>query len=66
MSETELALDFLATILIAIERIERRFRGIDTPDDFVSGDDGIDRLDGIADADRYWRTGQTARCRHGY
>jgi hypothetical protein len=33
--------------LTAIKRIERRFAPIHTPDDFVSSDDGIDRLDGI-------------------
>ena len=34
-------------ILTAIERIERRFAGIDSADDFLSGNAGIDRLDGI-------------------
>ena len=48
MSDSELALDILTTILVAIERIERRFQGIASPDDFVLDDDGIDRLDGIA------------------
>lgn len=32
----------------AIRRIERRFHGVETPEDFVSGDDGLDRLDAIA------------------
>lgn len=48
MSDSELTLDILATILVAIKRIERRFLGIETADDFVLDDDGIDRLDGIA------------------
>lgn len=48
MSDPELVLEILATILVAIERVERRFRDIKTPDDFVVDDDGIDRLDGIA------------------
>ena len=34
--------------MMAIERIERRFRGIHSPKDFVVDNDGIDRLDGIA------------------
>ena len=48
MSDPELVLDILSSILVAIERIERRFQGIEEPDDFVVNDDGIDRLDGIA------------------
>ena len=48
MSDPELVLDILSSILIAIERIERRFQGVTEPDDFVVSDEGIDRLDGIA------------------
>ena len=48
MSDPELVLDILSSILIAIERIERRFQEIEAPDDFVVSDEGIDRLDGIA------------------
>lgn len=48
MSDPELVLDILSSILIAIERIERRFQGIGEPDDFVVSDEGTDRLDGIA------------------
>jgi uncharacterized protein with HEPN domain len=33
--------------MTAIARIERRFNGIDNPDDFVMDNDGIDRPDGI-------------------
>lgn len=48
MSDNELVLDILATIFIAVERIERRFHGIRDADDFLASDEGIDRLDGIA------------------
>lgn len=48
MSDLELAQDLLTNIMIAIERIERRFAGIHSSDDFLVNDDGIDRLDGIA------------------
>ncbi len=47
MSDPELAQEILSNIMTAIERIERRFNGIDNPDDFVMDNDGIDRLDGI-------------------
>lgn len=47
MSDPELTRDILTNIMTAIERIERRFEGIDNPDDFVIDDNGIDRLDGI-------------------
>ena len=32
----------------AIRRINRRFSGIQTADDFIKDDDGLDRLDGIS------------------
>jgi uncharacterized protein with HEPN domain len=48
MSDVELIRDILANIITAIERIERRFHGIQSPEDFVTDNDGIDRLDGIA------------------
>jgi uncharacterized protein with HEPN domain len=47
MSDSELVHAILVNILTAIERIERRFEGIDSPDAFVSDDEGFDRLDGI-------------------
>lgn len=47
MSDPKLVHAILGNILTAIERIERRFVGIDSPDDFVSDDEGVDRLDGI-------------------
>ncbi len=47
MSDSELAQDILANIMTAIIRIERRFGGINSPDDFIRDNEGIDRLDGI-------------------
>jgi uncharacterized protein with HEPN domain len=32
----------------AIRRIERRFANINSPEDFISDDNGLDRLDGIS------------------
>jgi uncharacterized protein with HEPN domain len=32
----------------AIRRIERRFADINSPEDFISDDNGLDRLDGIS------------------
>jgi uncharacterized protein with HEPN domain len=46
-SDPKLVRAILENILTAIARIERRFADIDSPDDFVSDDEGIDRLDGI-------------------
>jgi uncharacterized protein with HEPN domain len=48
MSDPELVQDILANLITAIERIERRFAGIDEPEDFLADDAGLDRLDGIA------------------
>ena len=47
MSDPEIVHDILTNIMTAINRIERRFNGIEQPDDFVVDDFGIDRLDGI-------------------
>lgn len=47
-NDPQLIRSVLENILIAITRIERRFAGIDHPDDFLSSDEGVDRLDGIA------------------
>ena len=47
MSDPELVNDILTNIMTAITRIERRFKGIEQPDDFVTDDFGIDQLDGI-------------------
>lgn len=47
-SDPQLVAAILDNILMAVDRIERRSAGITSPDDFVSDDEGIDRLDGIA------------------
>ncbi len=47
MSDEELVQGILMNILVAITRVERRFVGINTPEDFVINDAGIDKLDGI-------------------
>lgn len=47
MSDPELVYDILTNILTAIARIERRFLGIEHPDDFVRDNFGIDQLDSI-------------------
>ncbi len=47
MSDEELVQGILTNILVAITRVERRFAGINTPEDFVINDAGIDKLDGI-------------------
>lgn len=48
MYDRELVLDEIAQIEEAIRRIERRFEGIASPEDFQSSDAGLDRLDAIA------------------
>ena len=47
MSDNSLEKEIVLQILKAIERIERRFTGIELPNDFVATDEGIDRLDAI-------------------
>lgn len=47
MSDPELIAEILAQILEAAGRIERRFLSIQSPDDFLASEDGIDKLDGI-------------------
>ena len=47
MSDVRLLEDVAEHILESIEKVERRFSGIKTPDDFLRDDEGIDRLDGI-------------------
>ena len=47
MSDLELIREILSQILDAVGRIERRFASIDSPDDFLSSEDGINKLDGI-------------------
>jgi uncharacterized protein with HEPN domain len=48
MSDRELLQEVLGQIAEAIDRIERRFAGIQSPEDFMQDDEGIDKLDGIA------------------
>jgi len=47
MSDSELLYEILSQILEAGSRIERRFVSINSPDDFLANEDGIDKLDGI-------------------
>lgn len=47
MSDVRLLEDIAVHILESIYKVERRFRDIKTPDDFLRDDEGIDRLDGI-------------------
>ncbi len=46
-SDAPLIHHIVNNILTAIERIERRFDGIESFEDFLMDDDGLDRLDGI-------------------
>jgi uncharacterized protein with HEPN domain len=47
MSDPALVLEILAQIIEATTRIERRFAPIQSPEDFLADDQGIDRLDAI-------------------
>jgi len=47
MSDIPLLVEILSQTLSCIARIERRFQGIDCPEDFLADNEGIDRLDGI-------------------
>ena len=47
MPESLLVSEILGQMLDAIAKIERRFARIGNGNDFVSSDEGIDRLDGI-------------------
>ncbi|HPS58744.1 MAG TPA: DUF86 domain-containing protein [Spirochaetota bacterium] len=47
MYDKELVKEILSQILTAISRIERRASIINKPDDFISTDEGIDKLDAI-------------------
>jgi len=47
MFDSELVREILSQILEASGRIERRFASIQSPDDFLGGEDGVDKLDGI-------------------
>ena len=47
MSDSELLIEIVGQILEGIRRIERRFQGIESANDFLKDDDGLDRLDAI-------------------
>ena len=47
MSDPELLIERLTTILEALERVPKRFAGINTPADFLASDSGTDRMDAI-------------------
>ena len=48
MPSNDLALETLRQMRRSLGLIERRFRGITVPLDFVASDEGLDRLDAIA------------------
>jgi len=48
MYDAELLLEKLEQVDEALVRIERRFANIESPDDFLDSDKGLDMLDGIA------------------
>jgi uncharacterized protein with HEPN domain len=48
MYNRSLLLELFLEIDEAIRRIERRFIDINSPDDFINNDNGLDRLDGIS------------------
>jgi uncharacterized protein with HEPN domain len=48
MYDRSLILEQLSDVEEAIRRIERRFQGVASADDFVADESGLDRLDGIA------------------
>ena len=47
MCDPELVHEIISQILEANDRIDRRFISINTPDDFLASEDGVDKLDGI-------------------
>ncbi|NIA09492.1 MAG: DUF86 domain-containing protein [Nitrospiraceae bacterium] len=47
MFDRELAKEILRQILAAANRIERRFKGVRSSDDFLLSDAGIDKLDAV-------------------
>ena len=48
MFDIELITEILEQILVAARRIERRFSSIRQPEDFLSSDEGLDRVDAIS------------------
>lgn len=47
MFDRELAKEILRQILATANRIERRFKGVCSSDDFLLSDAGIDKLDAV-------------------
>ena len=47
MSEKKLVIEILDQIDDALQKIQRRFEGINSPDDFLDSDHGMDMLDAI-------------------
>jgi len=47
MSDEALLLDRLGAILAALERIPRRCSSIEKPEDFLTSEEGVDRMDAI-------------------
>ena len=47
MSDSELLMEIIEQIMEGIRRIERRFQGVESADDFLKDHDGLDRLDAI-------------------
>jgi uncharacterized protein with HEPN domain len=47
MSDANLLVERLQTVLTALERIPRRCVGISQPSDFLASDAGVDRMDAI-------------------
>lgn len=47
MYDKELTLEVLSQIHMAAQRIARRFQNISAAEDFISSDEGLDKLDGI-------------------
>jgi uncharacterized protein with HEPN domain len=47
MSDRELLVERLESVLEWLERIPRRFEGVSRPEDFRAGAEGLDRLDAI-------------------
>jgi uncharacterized protein with HEPN domain len=47
MSENKLVIEILQQINIALQKIHRRFEKINSPDDFLDSDYGMDMLDAI-------------------
>lgn len=51
MYDKSLVFELMHEIEEAFSRIDRRFSIINNPDDFVSSDDGLDRLDAMSYAE---------------